>query len=100
MNTTIRDEIARRYLNGETMASLASSCAICAATEQSSGYNFLLDHDHHTGEPRGYLCARCNTMVGRIESGQSWPDRTLVVKAQAYLANPPARQILAQPRSA
>ncbi len=39
----------------------------------------LFDHNHRTGEFRGWLCSPCNTTLGRIES----PRFELVLK---YLA--------------
>lgn len=42
----------------------AGRCAICG--EHRPGYNGLEhDHDHATGDSRGYLCRRCNSMEGR-----------------------------------
>ena len=37
-------------------------CDVCGKT----GYKLYLDHDHDTGTPRGWLCNRCNTGIGRF----------------------------------
>ncbi len=43
-------------------------CAICnkpeTAIRQGLPANLAIDHDHQTGQIRGLLCARCNTMIG------------------------------------
>lgn len=39
-----------------------------------------LDHDHSTGGPRGFLCARCNTTIGRFGD-----DPVLLASAARYL---------------
>lgn len=42
-------------------------CAICLELPTTSG--FVIDHDHKTGNIRGLLCHRCNTVLGRLEIG-------------------------------
>lgn len=54
---------------GEYEALLQSQdgyCAVCSETE-----NLYIDHDHHTGEVRGLLCAKCNTMLGMSDDSPS-----------------------------
>jgi hypothetical protein len=50
------------------------SCPICGRNkEQLKGEHngwqnkspFVLDHDHETGEPRGYICQHCNIGLGK-----------------------------------
>lgn len=41
------------------------SCAICGVDQPTAGKkSFCLDHNHATGERRGILCTRCNTLIG------------------------------------
>lgn len=48
-------------------------CAICSLPERSKSRNgtiqpLAIDHDHETGQVRGLLCARCNAVLGWIET--------------------------------
>lgn len=67
-------------------------CAICHMP--SEGRRLATDHDWITGEVRGLLCHRCNTILGKIErasrSGQPWTLEELK-RAVEYKVNPPAR---------
>lgn len=83
-------------------AGQANQCAICGREEQPHKKTGVLrrlatDHDHGTGEVRGLLCRRCNTLLGKIErpgrSGQPWTLDELK-QAVKYKENPPAREIL------
>lgn len=40
------------------------ACAICGRL----GVRLVVDHNHDTGQCRGLLCVRCNTMIGYLES--------------------------------
>lgn len=64
-------------------------CNICGKTKQENGKEFALDHNHATGEFRGFLCIKCNMLLGYAS------DQVEVLrKAIAYLEEPPARNFL------
>lgn len=44
-------------------AAQGGKCAICGETEKYRRHLYI-DHDHTTGEIRGLLCNRCNSMLG------------------------------------
>lgn len=43
-------------------------CPLCLRGKENLGYTsaFVLDHDHITGEARGWICHDCNTALSRI----------------------------------
>ena len=51
-------------------------CVICGAEGR-----VVLDHDHTTGGVRGWICHRCNVMLGYAAD-----DQTRLTNAAAYLA--------------
>lgn len=60
-------------------------CEICkrSAEDFSHKYNgnpFCLDHNHKTGEFRGYICMDCNTGLARFQDN---PE--IVAEAEKYL---------------
>lgn len=59
-------------------------CAICGKHQKIFKRSFAVDHCHSTGEVRGLLCMNCNTAIGKFND-----DVSLVLKAAAYLTNPP-----------
>ena len=42
-------------------------CPICKKTTISGISKIVLDHNHHNGKVRGYLCESCNTGIGRFD---------------------------------
>jgi hypothetical protein len=55
-------------------------CWICRQPERVAGRSLAVDHAHKTGAVRGFLCTRCNNVVGRMED-----DPDLLRRAAAYL---------------
>lgn len=63
-------------------------CAICGKPEiarRKSGISTSLavDHNHQTGQVRGLLCLRCNTVVGNLESNLGDAVMTYLAKWEA-----------------
>jgi hypothetical protein len=54
-----------------------SRCECCSKSEK-----LFLDHDHETGDFRGWLCSKCNIGVGKLGDNFSG-----VVAAANYLLN-------------
>jgi Recombination endonuclease VII len=51
-------------------------CGICRRPETREDRSRLsLDHDHKTGEIRGFLCSRCNLLLGNAGDGVEWLKR-------------------------
>ena len=73
-------------------------CAICGAYPE--GRRLATDHSWTDGETRGLLCARCNTILGKIErgnrGGKPWTLDELK-RAVTYKESPPARAIFGAP---
>lgn len=75
-----------------------SLCWICQKPVE--GRRLATDHSWDSGEVRGLLCHRCNTILGKIEkpsrSGQPWTIMELR-RAIEYKVNPPARIVFGGP---
>jgi len=57
------------------------TCALCGAERASSrNENLNIDHNHETGQIRGLLCTRCNTVIGLVNE-----DISLLSKMVEYL---------------
>ena len=41
-------------------------CA-CCGTDEPTGYNWHVDHNHSTGDVRGLLCSKCNQGIGLFD---------------------------------
>ena len=56
-------------------------CDICGREETSAKFRLLnVDHCHTTGEVRGILCGRCNTVLGHLGD-----DVAILARAIEYL---------------
>lgn len=56
------------------------TCPICQKTTIVGIVKVVLDHNHHTGKVRGWLCESCNTGIGRFDDS---PE--LVERAKSWL---------------
>ena len=52
----------------QKLESQKNVCAICETTWEAK-HPLYVDHNHSTGQTRGLLCAKCNTQVGIVETG-------------------------------
>ena len=59
-------------------------CKICGGTDSNEVADFVVDHDHKTGQVRGLLCPRCNHMLGHAKDS---PE--ILEKGAAYLRAQP-----------
>lgn len=62
-------------------------CPICRKTTIVGVTKIVLDHNHLTGDVRGWICESCNTGIGRfddniniIENGISWIKKRDITK--------------------
>jgi len=55
-------------------------CPVCGKTTIAGITKIVLDHDHKTGEVRGWLCDSCNTGMGRFKD-----DIKILKRAIDYL---------------
>ena len=54
------------YFHNLLMQGMA--CAVCGSEDpKHNKYDFVVDHDHTTGHPRGLLCHKCNVGIGMFE---------------------------------
>ena len=51
------------------------TCPICSKTTIAGLSKIVLDHCHHSGFVRGYLCESCNTGIGRFDDNTKILDR-------------------------
>lgn len=52
-------------------------CPICTKTTIAGISNIVLDHCHHTGKVRGYVCESCNTGIGRFDDNPKLISRAI-----------------------
>jgi hypothetical protein len=55
-----------------------NGCAICGGLNKN-GFRLAVDHNHKTGQIRGLLCNKCNSVLGYIENSE------FLVSALSYL---------------
>jgi hypothetical protein len=72
-------QASRKSLYPSPTRPVPAACECCGKPERG-GKALALDHDHATNEFRGWLCALCNTAIGKL--GDS---REGVLRALAYL---------------
>lgn len=51
----------------ELTAAFTGHCAVCGVPESDCKGKLHLDHDHITGDFRGFLCPRCNRVAGLLK---------------------------------
>tara|TARA_R110002051_G_C8670881_1_gene490391 strand:- start:605 stop:982 length:378 start_codon:yes stop_codon:yes gene_type:complete len=56
------------------------ACPICKKQQEEFTKSFSLDHNHSTGQFRGWLCHNCNTALGLF-----CDDTNVLQKAMNYL---------------
>jgi len=49
------------------------TCPICRKRSIAGvTAKIVADHDHHTGNIRGFICDSCNTGLGRFKNGENY----------------------------
>ena len=64
----------------ELEASWTGACKICGARSGERKMGLAMDHDHSSGNFRGFLCTQCNTAIGSMRDNPK-----LLIAAAAYL---------------
>jgi hypothetical protein len=64
-------------------AAREGKCQLCGCLSEE-GKVHCLDHDHATGEFRGVICRRCNTVLGLVKD-----DASILTRAVDYLSSSP-----------
>ena len=67
----------------EIKEAFAGKCEICGVPESECNQKLSMDHDHETGEFRGWLCSNCNFAIGYLKNS---PE--LLKAAIIYLEDP------------
>jgi len=64
----------------EIVAAFTGRCEVCGVPEIEMNKKLCMDHDHSTGEFRGWLCGHCNRALGLLGDSED-----LLVNALHYL---------------
>lgn len=67
----------------EIIAAKTGKCFICGVDEEDCTTKLHMDHDHETGEFRGWLCLSCNRALGFFHDSPS-----ALLAAYEYLVKP------------
>ena len=57
-------------------------CEICGAFGKDLKRGLCFDHDHNTGKFRGWICTRCNLILGLAKDNSE-----LLIKLSEYIKN-------------
>jgi hypothetical protein len=57
--------------------------ALCEICGEPSKRRLDFDHDHYTGEFRGWICWRCNAVLGKVKDDTDLLDKLIVYLARA-----------------
>ncbi len=74
------DHLACTATIEEIKAAFTGLCTICGVPEAELNVNLNMDHNHRTGEFRGWLCSCCNRGLGQFKD-----DSTILLDALRYL---------------
>lgn len=72
----------------ELEAAFTGKCDLCGVPEQECNQKLHMDHNHETGEFRGFLCARCNMGLGYFRDSEE-----LLIDALHFLMNTNKKEI-------
>jgi len=71
----------------ELLASFTGKCFVCGVPEEECTQKLNMDHDHETGEFRGWLCGKCNKAVGLLGDGPELVERLLAYLKKAEVVS-------------
>lgn len=81
-----KSQQAKRVAKKRPQTGDSFRCPICQKrTIVGITAKIVADHDHHTGNIRGFICDSCNTGLGRFKNGHD-----CLKNALAYLEHPPS----------
>lgn len=78
---TVRNNLKKFDIPDEVFRNEPENCEICGNKQTIGNRKYLCyDHDHSTGEFRGWLCNHCNYLLGYARD-----DQNILAKAILYL---------------